>query len=111
LNWEPVVSAVAAQKPDWEPGSTHGSHARTFGWIAGELVRRITGYSLGKFFAEEVAGPLGVDCWIGLPEEVESRLAAVVPPPPISDPEIQARMDQWMGPDSGWGQTLCSAAC
>ena len=106
LSWHAAVAAVAAQKPEWEPGSIHGYHARTFGWIAGEIVRRITGHSLGRFFADEVAGPLGADCWIGLPEEFESRLAVVVPPPPISDPQIQAMMDQFMGPNTLLGRVM-----
>jgi CubicO group peptidase (beta-lactamase class C family) len=106
LNWHAVVAAVAAQKPDWEPGSRHGYHARTFGWIAGEIVRRITGRSPGRFFADEVAGPLGVDCWIGLPEGLEFRLAAVVPPPPIVDPQIKAMMDRFMGPGTLLGRVM-----
>ena len=106
LSWHPVIDAIAAQKPDWEPGSIHGYHARTFGWIAGEIVRRITGRSLGRFFADEVAGPLAADCWIGLPEALEARLAAVVPPAPITNPDIQAMMDQFMGPGTLLGRVM-----
>jgi CubicO group peptidase (beta-lactamase class C family) len=81
LAWDPVVAAVAAQAPNWEPGTAHGYHARTYGWILGELVRRISGRSPGRFFAEEVARPLGIDFWIGLPEAQLSRCARTLPPP------------------------------
>ncbi len=79
LAWEPVVAALGRQKPLWEPGSAHGYHAMTYGWLVGEVVRRITGKSLGTFFADEVAAPLGLDFWIGLPEEQQHRVAPLVP--------------------------------
>jgi CubicO group peptidase (beta-lactamase class C family) len=72
----PVVAALARQEPLWEPGTRHGYHALTFGWLLGELVRRVSGRSLGAVLAEEVAGPLGLDLWIGLPRD---RAAAVAP--------------------------------
>jgi CubicO group peptidase (beta-lactamase class C family) len=75
LAWDPVVDALAAQRPHWEPGSAHGYHAVTYGWLVGEVVRRITGRTVGVFFADEVAGPLGLDLWIGLPEDQWSRVA------------------------------------
>jgi CubicO group peptidase (beta-lactamase class C family) len=53
---------------------------RTFGWIVGEVVRRVTGRTLGTFFREDVAAPLGLDFWVGLPEELEPRVARLVPP-------------------------------
>src|SRR5207237_5130898 len=82
VGWDGVVAAVAAQAPNWEPGTTHGYHARTFGWILGEVVRRVTGLSPGRFLAEDVVGPLGLDLWVGLPDTVEPRLAPIVPPDP-----------------------------
>jgi CubicO group peptidase (beta-lactamase class C family) len=87
LAWDPVVAAVAAQKPEWPPGTDHGYHARTFGWMAGELVRRITGVTLGEFLATEIAGPLGLDFWVGLPAEFESRVATLYPPEPPTPTE------------------------
>lgn len=72
----PVVAALARQEPLWEPGTRHGYHALTFGWLTGELVRRVTGRSLGTVFAEDVAAPLGLDFWIGLPAD---RVASVAP--------------------------------
>lgn len=73
--WDPVIRALSAQKPLWEPGTEHLYHGSTFGFLVGELVRRITGKSLGRFFADEVVGPLGLSAWIGLPDDVEPRLA------------------------------------
>jgi CubicO group peptidase (beta-lactamase class C family) len=70
---------VAAEAPFWEPGSTLAYHALTFGWLCDGLVRRVDGRSVGRFFADEVAGPLGLDLWIGLPAEFEPRVARVVP--------------------------------
>ena len=95
LAWDPVIAAIAAQAPVWVPGTQHGYHFRTYGWILGEVVRRITGRTLGAFFADEMAAPLGLDFWIGLPESEESRVATLVPPPPL--PEGFARL---MGPDT-----------
>jgi CubicO group peptidase (beta-lactamase class C family) len=80
LAWEPVVAAIAAQAPNWEPGTAHGYHARSFGWILGELVRRTTGRSLGAWFAEEIAKPLGLEFWIGLPRSLLRRTARLIPP-------------------------------
>jgi CubicO group peptidase (beta-lactamase class C family) len=88
--WNPVADALAAQTPFWEPGTAHGYHALTYGYLVGEVVRRVTGRSLGTFFADEVAGPLGLDFYIGLPEELEWRVSPIVaaaigaPPPGTS---------------------------
>ncbi|WP_329399628.1 serine hydrolase domain-containing protein [Streptomyces melanogenes] len=70
-------AAVAAQTPFWEPGTEHGYHAHTFSWLLGELVRRVTGRTLGRWVAEEIARPLGADLWIGLPEEETARVGRV----------------------------------
>jgi CubicO group peptidase (beta-lactamase class C family) len=82
LSWTPVVDALAAQVPNWKPGTAHGYHLRSFGWLVGEIVRRSEGRTIGAFFASEVAAPLGLDFWIGLPEREEPRVATLVPPPP-----------------------------
>ena len=78
LAWEPPVEALAAQRPVWAPGTKHGYHAGTYGWLVGEVIRRISGKSVGTFFADEVAGPLGLDFWIGLPESEEHRVAPMI---------------------------------
>ena len=71
------------QEPNWEPGTAHGYHAITFGWLVGEVVRRISGRTLGRFLRDEIAGPLGLDFWIGLPEAEDPRAARIAPPPPV----------------------------
>jgi CubicO group peptidase (beta-lactamase class C family) len=75
--WDPLIRALEVQKPLWTPGTEHLYHAMTYGFLVGEVVRRITGRSLGTFFAEEIARPLGLSAWIGLPEEIEPRLARI----------------------------------
>ncbi len=80
LAWDPMVESLAKQAPMWAPGTKHGYHMRTFGWLVGELVRRVDGRTIGTYFHEEIAAPLGLDFWIGLPEEIESRAARLVPP-------------------------------
>lgn len=79
LAWQPVVDAIAAQAPNWEPGTAHGYHARSYGWILGEVVRRATGRTLGRVVAEEIAAPLGLDLWIGLPAAQYARCAPIIP--------------------------------
>jgi CubicO group peptidase (beta-lactamase class C family) len=78
-DWDRMVARLEAEEPFWEPGTRHGYHMINFGWTVGELVRRAGGRSLGTFFREEVAEPLGIDFWIGLPEEHERRVAPVIP--------------------------------
>ena len=79
-DWPSATARLAAQAPQWEPGTAAGYHSLTQGFLVGEVVRRITGRSLGDFFAEEVAGPLGADFHIGLAAEHDHRVALTVPP-------------------------------
>ncbi len=79
-DWDRAVGVLAAQAPWWEPGTTSGYHALTQGYLEGEIVRRVTGRTIGTFFREEVAGPLGADFHIGLPESEEPRVGEMVPP-------------------------------
>jgi CubicO group peptidase (beta-lactamase class C family) len=72
-DWDRMSAALAAQEPWWEPGSRHGYHALTFGFLVGELVRRVSGRSLGAWFRDHVAGPLGADFHIGLGPEHDAR--------------------------------------
>ncbi|GGC60182.1 serine hydrolase domain-containing protein [Chelatococcus reniformis] len=80
-DYDEMCRRLAEQAPFWVPGTRNGYHAITAAWTVGEMVRRSTGRRLGRFFAEEVAGPLGLDFWIGLPEEVEGRVAPIIPYP------------------------------
>lgn len=70
-------AAVAAQAPAWEPGTDHGYHALTYGWLLDELVRRVTEQSTGQWLASQVTGPLGLDLWLGLPESEAGRVGRV----------------------------------
>jgi CubicO group peptidase (beta-lactamase class C family) len=79
--WTPIVDALAAQAPAWEPGSAHGYHALTYGWLVGEVLSRITGLTPGELLRKEVADPLGIDFFIGLPEAEHGRVAPLVPAP------------------------------
>ena len=109
LAWDPVVEALAAQEPVWEPGTAHGYHAVTYGWLVGEVIRRITGRSIGQFVADELAGPLGLDLWIGLPDEKQSMVAPLTNSGPRNGPagddplggrDLASVLGELMGPDS-----------
>src|SRR4051794_33494751 len=105
LRWDPVVEALAAQAPLWEPGTAFGYHAITYGYLAGELVRRVAGTSIGQYFAAEVAKPLGLDFWMGLPESEEPRVSPMIPPPRPT-PEEAAIMAEALGPGTLGGRAL-----
>jgi CubicO group peptidase (beta-lactamase class C family) len=80
FDWRRMTEALAAETPAWEPGSRSGYHAMTYGFLVGEVLRRIDGRTLGAFFEAEVARPLGADFWIGLPAAEDGRVAEMVPP-------------------------------
>ncbi|WP_406238584.1 serine hydrolase domain-containing protein [Nocardia sp. NBC_01009] len=116
--WDPVIRALEAQPPLWEPGTEHLYHSVTFGHLVGEVVRRISGKSLGTFFADEVAAPLGLSAWIGLPEREEQRLALIENAAPFSLEELIAGLVAATGLDvdtvtawikSGWGPNSVEA--
>ncbi|CAN5233848.1 serine hydrolase domain-containing protein [soil metagenome] len=75
LDWDRVVAALAAQEPLWEPGTGYAYHAITHGWLVGEVIRRVTGLSVGQYFEQLVSGPLHAEAWIGLPAGVHDRVA------------------------------------
>jgi CubicO group peptidase (beta-lactamase class C family) len=77
-DWDTMTRAVAAEAPFWPPGTRQGYHAATFGHAVGEVVRRVSGRRVGDFFRDEVAGPLGLDFHLGLPEADESRVAPTI---------------------------------
>ncbi|GAB2796671.1 serine hydrolase domain-containing protein [Amycolatopsis magusensis] len=110
--WDPVIRALEAQKPLWEPGTQHIYHANTYGFLVGELVRRITGKSLGTFFADEVARPLGLSAWIGLPGKHENRVAGIHNTAPFSVEELLAGLIKVTGLDkdtvTAWVNALYS---
>jgi CubicO group peptidase (beta-lactamase class C family) len=106
LAWDPVVARLAAETPKWEPGTAHGYHATTYGWLVGEVVHRIDGRSLGTYFHDEVAAPLGLDFWIGLPEEIEPRVAPLITIELPTEGPARELMDQFMGPETKLGKAL-----
>lgn len=79
--WEALVNALAAQKPWWEPGTQHGYHAVTFGSLVGEVIRRVSGMSVGTYFRKNIAEPLGIDFHIGFGSELDARTADMIPAP------------------------------
>ena len=110
-DWDKVVTLLAAQTPLWEPGTKSGYHAITQGYLIGEVVRRITGKTIGTFFRQEIAEPLNADFWIGLPASEDGRVADLIPPPPggaigdMAQTEIQAITFNNPGVDVGETRT------
>ncbi|MGM1061261.1 serine hydrolase domain-containing protein [Saccharothrix sp. Mg75] len=84
FDWAATAGALARQEPFWEPGTRHGYHALTFGHLVGEVVRRVSGTGLAEFFEKEVSGPLALDFWLRLPEDLEPLVAPTLPPVPGS---------------------------
>lgn len=84
-DWPAATARLAATAPQWAPGTAAGYHSLTFGFLVGEVVRRVTGRTVGDVFAGEVAGPLGADFSLGLPAEDDVRVAPAVPPPGRDD--------------------------
>lgn len=82
LDWERSTAMLAAMSPWWSPGSASGYHLVSQGHLIGEVVRRVDGRTIGRFFAEEIAGPLEADFHIGVPADAVARISNVVPPPP-----------------------------
>ena len=89
-DWELTTERLAATEPWWEPGTVSGYHALTYGFLVGEVVRRVSGLRPGAFLEREVTGPLGIDFTIGLPEKDAGRAAELVHPPVVSSSEQAA---------------------
>lgn len=81
-DYDYMVEMLAREAPFWKPGTRNGYHGVTSAWTVGEMVHRSTGKRMGRFLADEIAGPLGAEFWMGLPEELEGRVAPVIPYPP-----------------------------
>ena len=96
--WDPMVAALAAQRPAWEPGTATGYHGLTYGWLVGEVVRRASGRSIGTVLAEDVAGPLGLDLWIGLPPQQHHRVSRIVADEPDFDALAAMDLDAFPEP-------------
>jgi CubicO group peptidase (beta-lactamase class C family) len=85
LAWEPVIRAIEAQSPLWAPGTAHSYHALTYGWLVGEVIRRITGSRPGVFFRKALGDPLRLNTWIGVPASARESVAWMEPPLPDED--------------------------
>jgi len=94
FNWTTMTTALAEQEPWWEPGTRHGYHALTFGWLVGEVIRRISGKTPGAYLRDEIAGPLGADFHIGLDAKHDARTANMIaaPPPAPGEPNLFAEV-------------------
>lgn len=111
LHWPTITARLADTKPEWPIGTNHGYHALTYGWLAGELVRRVDPEhrGFGQFVQDEIAGPLGVELWVGLPEEMEPRVSPVLGQPlgaDSDDPVVKEMLELMMGPATNGGRAL-----
>lgn len=104
--WDEMCAALARQAPLFEPGTAFGYHAVTFGYLLGEVVRRVTGRTIGTVFHDEVAKPLGLDFWIGLPAAEHHRVAPLLADQQPTDPAMEAVFDQLMGPDTPFARAM-----
>jgi CubicO group peptidase (beta-lactamase class C family) len=107
LDWDTVTGRLAATAPRFPVDSTHGYHAITFGWLAGELVRRVSGKSIGQFVRDEITSPLNAEFHIGLPEELEPRVARLMAHPiPKFTPEVAKLMMERSAPGTKGAEAL-----
>ena len=91
FDWDRCTAALANMEPWWKPGTAYSYHALTFGYLAGEIVRRVSGKTVGEFTAAEISGPLKLDLWIGLPPEQEDRVAPhILPPTQLTEEQARA---------------------
>ncbi|MBI5087562.1 MAG: beta-lactamase family protein [Actinobacteria bacterium] len=111
LDWSTITARLADTAPEWPIGTAHGYHALTYGWLAGELVRRVdpAHRSIGAFVQDEIAGPVGAEFYIGLPASLEPRVAPILGEPlrsDIDDPVLKAMIERFLGPESNAGRAL-----
>ena len=104
FDWDAICDRLAAMAPMWPPGTASGYHAITFGYIAGEMFRRVDGRTMGRALREDLTGPLGLDLWIGLPEAEHDRVAEMERPKTlpdfgvINDARRAAFLTRWAAP-------------
>ena len=105
-DWRTMTEALAAETPWWEPGTRHGYHALTFGFLVGEVIRRITGKSVGNYFRDEIAAPLKIDAHIGLAEREDGRVADMLGAPPPAPGEFNLFDEMAKNPESVTAKTF-----
>ncbi len=108
LVWDNVTASIERQVPAWKPGDQHGYHATTYGWLVGEVIRRVTGMSVGEFIDTEFRQPLGLDLWLGLPEAQHARVVPLEVIALPDDPMMGPMVDQFIGPEVPLGRALFS---
>ncbi|MEU4337040.1 serine hydrolase domain-containing protein [Micromonospora lupini] len=89
LAWDPVIAAIEAQAPLWQPGTAHSYHSMTYGWLVGEVIHRVTGQLPGAYFRDTVARPLGLRTWLGLPASERDTVAWDLAPLSNADPFVE----------------------
>lgn len=99
IAWDPVIAAIEQQRPLWEPGTAYTYHALTYGWLVGEVIRRVSGVPAGEYFRRTLADPLGLRTWIGLPERERDTVAWTLAPPdaPTTYPDLVVERSLTMG--------------
>ena len=105
-DWRTMTEALAAETPWWEPGTRHGYHALTFGFLVGEVIRRITGKSVGNYFRDEIAAPLKIDAHIGLAAREDGRVADMLGAPPPAPGEFDLFAEMAKNPESVTAKTF-----
>ena len=104
FDWDAICAKLAAMAPLWPPGTASGYHPVTFGYLAGEIFRRVDGRTMGTALRDDLAGPMGLDLWIGLPDSEFDRCADVRRPPampdlgPLTDVKRAAFLTPWSSP-------------
>jgi CubicO group peptidase (beta-lactamase class C family) len=107
-DWPTMTGALAAEEPWWEPGTRHGYHALTFGYLVGEAIRRVAGRSVGNYFRDEIAAPLGLDAHIGLDAREDGRVADMIGAPPPAPGEFNLFAEMAKNPDSVTARTFAN---
>ena len=105
-DWQTMTDALAAEEPWWEPGTKHGYHALTFGYLVGEVIRRITGKSVGSYFRDEIVTPLKIDAHIGLEARDDGRVAEMIGAPPPAPGEFNLFAEAAKHPESVTAKTF-----
>jgi len=121
LDWTTICDALADSPPLWEPGTGYGYHAVTYGWLVGEVVRRVAGVDFGEFVRREISEPLGLDLWVGLPDDEQHRVSPIInsgmpglpTPEPAGDadsrtvaPSLVGMLDMLLGEGNLLGRAL-----
>jgi CubicO group peptidase (beta-lactamase class C family) len=105
-DWQTITGALADEEPWWEPGTRHGYHAITFGYLVGEVIRRVAGKSVGNYFRDEIATPLKIDAHIGLDAREDGRVAQMIGAPPPAPGDFNLLEEVAEHPDSVTAKTF-----